>query len=255
MNPSEVARVVFVTGAAKRLGRRIALAFADAGWDVAIHYGSSQAEAERTAFDVVARGRRATTVQADLAAEAQVLAAFDAARGALGPIGCVVNSASRFEFDRPEDFAYANLQALIAPNLAAPLALARRLHDSIADPGRGVVINLLDQKLQNLNPDFFSYTLTKQALLGATRMMAMAFAPRLRVAAVSPGITLRSGEQTEEGFRAAHAKTPLGRSSTPEDIARAVLFLAESPAITGVNLTVDGGQHLLPLGRDVMYLP
>lgn len=255
MSPPEVARVVFVSGAARRLGRAIALGFADAGWDVAIHYGTSGADATRTAADITGRGRRATTVQADLADEDQVLAAFDAARDTLGPIGCVVNSASRFVFDRPEDFSYATLQSLAGPNLAAPLALARRLYETTDASARAVVVNLLDQKLENLNPDFFSYTLTKQALLGATRMMAMAFAPRVRVAAVSPGITLRSGDQTDEGFRAAHTRTPLGRSSTPDDIARAVRFLAESPAITGVNLIVDGGQHLLPLDRDVMYLP
>jgi NAD(P)-dependent dehydrogenase (short-subunit alcohol dehydrogenase family) len=132
--------------------------------------------------------------------------------------------------------------------------LSRRLHEALGESRCGVVINLLDQKLDNPNPDFFSYTLTKFGLLGATRMMAMAFAPRLRVAGVSPGVTLVSGGQTEAGFAQSHTMTPLGRSSTPEDIVRAVVFLADARAITGVNLLVDGGQHLLPLPRDVMYL-
>ena len=243
-----------VTGAARRLGREIALGLAAAGWDVAVHYGTSADEARATVADIEALGRRAVAVQADLADEAQAAAMFDRAVAGIGPIRCLVNSASRFEFDRPESFGYRTLLEHVGPNLAAPLLLARKLHASLADADQGVVINLLDQKLENLNPDFFSYTLTKAALLAATRMMAQAFAPRLRVAAVSPGITLISGEQSEAGFRRAHRMTPLGRSSTPDDIVAAVLYLARAQAVTGVNLAVDGGQHLLPLSRDVMYL-
>lgn len=249
-----VPRVALVTGAARRLGREVALGLARAGWDVAVHYGRSAQEAQATVDDILATGRRAVAVQAALEDEAAVLSMFEAARRALGPVGCVVNSASRFEFDRPEDFGYAALDAHLRPNLAAPLLLARRLNDSLAQDQCGVVVNLLDQKLENLNPDFFSYTLTKAALAAATRMMAMAFAPRLRVVGVSPGITLVSGDQTETGFERAHRMTPLGASSTPRDIVDAVVFLAQAPAITGVNLVVDGGQHLLPLSRDVMYL-
>jgi NAD(P)-dependent dehydrogenase (short-subunit alcohol dehydrogenase family) len=251
-------RRVLVTGGAQRLGREIALAMARAGWDVAVHYGRSQREALATVADIQAIGRQAVAVQADLADEASVSALFDAARTGLGDLDCVVNNASRFEPDRPETFAYDQLQAHMAPNLAAPLLLARRLYALHAgrtgSPHRGVVVNVLDQKLENLNPDFLSYTLSKAALHSATRMLAMAFAPVLRVVAVSPGITLRSGDQTAEAFEQAHRQTPLGRSSTPGDIADAVVFLANAPAITGVNLTVDGGQHLLPLPRDVMYL-
>ena len=248
------ARTVLVTGAARRIGRAIALGFARSGWDVAVHYGGSADEARQTVAAIHALGRRAVAVQADLSDEARTAAMFDAAREQLGPIGCLVNSASRFEFDRPESFGYRALSEHAGPNLAAPLLLARRLHDSLGADARGVVINLLDQKLENLNPDFFSYTLTKSALLAATRMMAIAFAPRLRVVAVSPGITLVSGDQSAEGFERAHRTTPLGRSSTPDDIVEAVLFLANASAVTGVNLPVDGGQHLLPLPRDVMYL-
>jgi len=249
-----VPRAALVTGAGRRLGRELALGLARAGWDVAIHYGRSAEEAGRTADEIASMGRRACAVHADLADEAATGAMFDEARRALGAIGCVVNSASRFEYDHPASFGYRALEEHFGPNLAAPLLLARRLHESLADPQCGVVVNLLDQKLDNLNPDYFSYTLTKCALLGATRMMAMAFAPKLRVVGVSPGITLASGEQTAEGFARAHRLTPLGRSSTPEDVVRAVVFVAEAPAITGVNLLVDGGQHLLPLERDVMYL-
>lgn len=249
-----VPRVALVTGAARRLGREVALGLARAGWDIAVHYGRSAGDALATVDEILALGQRAVAVQADLADEAATAAMFDAARQALGPIGCLVNNASRFDFDRPEAFGYAALDEHMRPNLAAPLLLARRLHDRLAPGECGVVVNLLDQKLDNLNPDFFSYTLTKAALAAATRMMAMAFAPRVRVVGVSPGITLVSGDQTEAGFERAHRMTPLGASSTPRDIVDAVVFLAQAPAITGVNLLVDGGQHLMPLSRDVMYL-
>ena len=249
-----VPRAALVTGGARRLGRAIALGLARAGWDIALHYGRSADDAAATVREIVALGRRAIAVQADLADEAQTAAMFDAAWQGLGAVGCLVNNASRFEPDRPETAGYASLLAHAGPNLAAPVLLSRRLHEALGESRCGVVINLLDQKLDNPNPDFFSYTLTKFGLLGATRMMAMAFAPRLRVAGVSPGVTLVSGGQTEAGFAQSHTMTPLGRSSTPEDIVRAVVFLADARAITGVNLLVDGGQHLLPLPRDVMYL-
>ena len=248
-------RAALVTGAAKRLGRAIALGLARDGWDVAVHYGHSRDDAQAVVDEIAALGRRAVAVQADLADEAATGAMFDDALRRLGPIGCVVNNASLFAYDRPAEFAYAALDAHVRTNLAAPLLLARRLHASLADGACGVVENLLDQKLGNLNPDFFSYTLSKAGLAAATRMMAMAFAPKLRVVGVSPGITMVSGEQTPEGFARAHRRTPLGASSHPHEIVEAVVFVARARAITGVDLPVDGGQHLLPLSRDVMYLP
>jgi NAD(P)-dependent dehydrogenase (short-subunit alcohol dehydrogenase family) len=253
-DPDRVARAALVTGAARRLGREIALGLARDGWDVAVHFHQSADDASRTAADVRALGRRAALVRADLADEAGVRSMFDAARAALGGIGAVVNSASRFAYDAPATFEPASLAAHVGPNLAAPLLLARLLHESLTEGACGVVVNLLDQKLENLNPDFLSYTLTKAALQAATRALAMAFAPKLRVVGVSPGITLASGNQTREDFERAHRVTPLGRSSTPEDVVQAVLFALRSRAITGTTLVVDGGQHLLPLARDVMYL-
>lgn len=252
-------RTALVTGAAKRLGREIALGLARAGWDVAVHCRQSRDEADRTVAEIRALGRRSRAFEADLADELATLAMFDAAQAALGPITCLVNNASRFEFDRPEDFATASLEQLLRPNLAAPLLLARRLfesleHDAPDDSARGVVVNLLDQKLDHPNPDFFSYTLTKAALLSATRMMALAFAKRLRVNGVSPGATLPSWQQTPESFERANRIALLGRSSSPADIAQAVVYLADAPAVTGVNLIVDGGQHLMQLDRDVIFL-
>lgn len=254
-------RRVLVTGAARRLGREIALGMARAGWDVAVHYGSSAEQAARTVADIEALGRRAVALPADLDDEAAVEALFDAACARLGPLDAVVNNASRFEPDRPETASYAMLARHVGPNLGAPLVLARRLHAlrAAAAPDApaaapAVVVNLLDQKLENPNPDFLAYTLSKAALASATTLLAMAFAPQLRVVAVSPGITLLSGDQTPESFERAHRMTPLGRSSTPADVVDAVVFLASAPAITGINLTVDGGQHLQALPRDVMYL-
>jgi NAD(P)-dependent dehydrogenase (short-subunit alcohol dehydrogenase family) len=253
-DPARVPRAALVTGAAHRLGREIALGLAGAGWDVAVHFHRSAEEAARTASQVRALGRRAALVRADLADDAQVRAMFAAARESLGELGAIVNSASRFAHDSPSSFEPAALVDHVRPNLAAPLLLARLLHESLPADGSGVVVNLLDQKIENLNPDYFSYTLTKAALQAATRMLAMAFAPKLRVVGVSPGITLPSGDQSPADFDRAHRMTPLGRSSTPEDVVQTVLFALDSRAITGTTLVVDGGQHLLALARDVMYL-
>jgi NAD(P)-dependent dehydrogenase (short-subunit alcohol dehydrogenase family) len=139
-------------------------------------------------------------------------------------------------------------------NVAAPVALARALHAMTPDGAQAVVVNLLDQKLFNLNPDYLSYTLSKAALQAATTMLAQALAPTVRVVAVAPGLTMVSGEQTDAGFARAHQATPLGQSSRPDDIVDAVVYLAGARAVTGTTLLVDGGQHLMPLPRDVMFL-
>jgi len=246
-------KVALVTGAGKRLGRVIALALAERGWDIVVHYRHSEDEADMTALDIEARGRRVLTLQCDLADDAAVRALLPRA-AALGRVSCVVNNAALFEQDDASDFSVARLDAHMHANLAAPVLLAQALHDMTPDGAQSVVVNLLDQKLYNLNPDFLSYTLSKAALQTATTMLAQALAPKVRVVGVAPGITLQSGDQTSEGFAKAHKVTPLGRSSTPEDIAGAVCYLAEAGAVTGATLMVDGGQHLTPLPRDVMFL-
>ncbi len=252
---AEIRKVALVTGAAKRIGRTIALALAGRGWDVAVHYRNSEREALDTVSEIEAMGRRAAAVQCDLADEAQARTLLAHAAAALqAPVSCLVNNASLFQQDSAQDFSVALLDAHMRANLAAPLLLTQALYQATPADGRAVAINLLDQKLFNLNPDFLSYTLSKAALHTATTMLAQALAPRLRVVGVAPGITLVSGEQTEDGFAKAHAVTPLGRSSTPEDVAATVCFVAESPAITGTTLLVDGGQHLIPLQRDVMFI-
>jgi NAD(P)-dependent dehydrogenase (short-subunit alcohol dehydrogenase family) len=250
-------KVALVTGAAKRLGRTIALAMAEQGWDIIVHYGRSADEAADTARDIAQLGRQAFTLQCDLSDAVAVAAMISQAVALCGPLRrvcCVVNSAAVFEQDGAADFSPHLLDRHMHTNLTAPILLAQGLHAVIPEGEQGVVINLLDQKLFNLNPDYLSYTLSKAALQAATTMLAQALAPTLRVAGVAPGITLVSGDQSGAGFAKAHTATPLGRSSTPQDIADAVCFVANARAITGTTLIVDGGQHLIPLPRDVMFL-
>jgi NAD(P)-dependent dehydrogenase (short-subunit alcohol dehydrogenase family) len=248
------AGAALVTGAARRIGREIALALARDGWDIAVHYATSRDEAQETVAEIEALGRRAIAVNRDLAVEAGVRSLLAECRHDLGEVSCVVNNASLFDYDSAASFSADALLRLARVNVAAPVLLAQSLHAALGPEDHGVVINLLDQKLWNPNPDFLSYTLSKAALKEATTLLAQAFAPRVRVVGVAPGITLPSGDQTEAGFAAAHAMTPLGRSSRPEDVAAAVVYLARAQAVTGTTLLVDGGQHLLGSTRDVMFL-
>jgi NAD(P)-dependent dehydrogenase (short-subunit alcohol dehydrogenase family) len=258
-------KCVLVTGAAKRVGQAIAIHFAEQGWDVAVHFGQSKTEADETVAAIQKLGSRAMAFQADLASEPEIAALFQAVTMNMGALDCIVNSASQFEYDRasaePELINTAFFQKMMQVNVLAPVLLAQLLYrqqksraaDSLPTGDIPAVIQLLDQKLINLNPDYFSYTLSKGALECASQMMAMDFAPYLRVVGLAPGISLPSGPQSEDGFKAAHTMTPLKRSSTPVDIAKAAVFIAESNAITGTTIYVDGGQHLMPSSRDVMF--
>jgi len=251
---------VLVTGAGQRLGREIALELARHGFDLAIHYRRSADAAAATMVAAQALGATAAAFRADLADEADCSALVPAVVARCGRLDAVVNNASTFEYDDVETFGYAAMQTHWRANTAPAIVLARALHghllgrDAAGDAGSGCVVNLLDQKLWNPNPDYLSYTLSKAALEAATTLLAQALAPRLRVCGVAPGVTLLSGSMTAGEFGHAHAATPLRRSSQPEDIARAVRFLIESPAITGTTLLVDGGQHLLAQPRDVLFL-
>jgi NAD(P)-dependent dehydrogenase (short-subunit alcohol dehydrogenase family) len=254
-----------VTGAAKRLGREIALQFARQGWDVAVHYGRSGQEATQTVAEIQGLGVKAQAFQADLADEAATNNLFNAVSNAFPHLSCLVNSASIFEYDRASSdtpLSGKSLQEHMQVNLTAPILLSQLMFEyqksksnksDVIPTVIPVVIQLLDQKLINLNPDYLSYTLSKAALLSSVELLAMDFAPHLRVVGLAPGISLPSGDQTNDGFSKAHQMTPLGKSSTPTDIAKAAVFLAESSAITGTTLYVDGGQHLLPSTRDVMF--
>jgi len=249
--------VVLVTGSAQRIGLAIAQDLAAHGWDVAVHYRHSAAAAAQAVAGLRAAGARAEAFAADLGDEAACEALVPAVVRAFGRIDAVVNNASAFELDDVASFSTAVMERMWRANTAPAVLLARALHRALQDGGpgaQGVVVNLLDQKLWNPNPDYFSYTLSKAALEAANTMLAQALAPRVRVCGVAPGVTLHSGGMSDAEFEASHRMTPLGRSSTPADVARAVRFLLESPAITGTTLLVDGGQHLQPQARDVMFL-
>jgi len=254
-NPRLATRpVALVTGAGQRIGRVIALDLAAHGWDVAVHYRSSAAAAAQTVAAARAAGARAEAFAADLALEADCEALLPTVAQALGRVDAVVNNASLFEYDDVASFNMATLDRAWRANTAPAVILARALHRLLADDRSGVVVNLLDQKLWNPNPDYFSYTLSKSALEAATTLLAQALAPRVRVCGVAPGVTLLSGDMSGIEFQQSHRMTPLQRSSTPDDVARAVRFLLESPAITGTTLLVDGGQHLQAQSRDVMFI-
>ena len=248
--------VALVTGAARRIGRQIAEELAAAGWDLALHCHRSRTEAEAAAAELTARhGVRAEVFAADLADAQACEALVPAVLLRLGRLDAVVNNASLFEYDDAASFSVGQMERHWRANTAPAVLLARALAEHLAGrDARGSVVNLLDQKLANPNPDYFSYTLSKAALQSATVMLAQALAPRVRVNAVSPGVTLLSGPMTEAEFAFAHGLTPLARSSTPEDIARAVRYLLEAPAVTGHTLLVDGGQHLWGQPRDVLFL-
>lgn len=174
-----------------------------------------------------------------------------------GSVDAVVNSASTFEHDTAATFSFAAMEKHLRSNAGAPIVLAQALHEHLLQRGpeaQGVVVNLLDQKLWNQNPDFLSYTLSKAALEAANTVLAMALAPRLRVVGVAPGLTLTSHLLTDERFEALHKLSPLGRSSTPADVASAVRFALDNPSITGTTLLVDGGQHLMKFERDFSLL-
>lgn len=243
-----MARTVVVTGAAKRIGAAIARRLAADEWRVAVHYGSSQAEAEAVAGAI--GGIALSGELADPATPDRLIAAARARFGT--PVAALVNSASVFEFDSVREFDPALLARLMQVNLAAPIALARALAGQL-DLEDGAVVNLLDQKVGNLNPDFLSYTCTKLALAGATEMLAQALAPRVRVNAVSPGLTLASGDQSDGEFARVAGANLLQRPVGAEAIADAVAWLLDARGVTGQNVFVDNGQRFLKRDGDVMF--
>ena len=245
--------IALVTGAARRIGRAIALGLARAGWDVAIHFHRSEVDAESLRAEIVALGRCAITVRADLANVAEVEALIRRCVDQLGAPTALINNASEFSFDEISTLTAAHWDAIHAANLRAPILLSRDFAKHLPAGVEGNIINLLDQKIANLNPDFFSYTISKAGLDAATHTLAMALAPRIRVNAVAPGLTLVSGDQTPENFTQAHRMTPLGRAGKLDDIVAAVLFLLNTQSVTGQTIFIDGGQRLMPLDRDVMY--
>ena len=251
MSSPTPAPVVLVTGAAKRLGREIALALAAGGWRVAVHFRSSEQQAIETVAACARIQGDSDMFDADLGDEMAVKTLLPRVIARFGQIDAVVNSASTFEEDHTANFSFAALEKHIRSNTGAPILLAQALHVHVKNRNAtGAVVNLLDQKLWNQNPDFLSYTLSKAALEAANTMLAMALAPRVRVVGVAPGLTLTSHMLSDAQFEALHKLSPLGRSSTPADVASTVKFALENQSITGTTLLVDGGQHLMKFERD-----
>ncbi len=259
MSSSAPVRTVLVTGSAKRLGREIALTLAAAGWQVAVHYRGSTEDAIKTVADCAQLAGSAAAFDADLSDEAVVRALLPRVVQHFGQADAVVNCAALFEHDSAASFSFAAMDEHMRCNTGAAILLAQALHAHVQEraagknmtaAGSGVVVNLLDQKLWNQNPDFLSYTLSKAALEAANTMLAMALAPLVRVVGVAPGLTLASPMLTPDRFAALHQLSPLGRSSTSQDVACAVKFALENGSITGTTLLVDGGQHLMRFERD-----
>ncbi len=257
-------RTALVTGAARRLGRDIALTLAEQGWNVAIHYRHSADDASKTEADCSIKSCAEGifhSFSADLADEGQVRQLWAQVVAHFGTVDAVVNSASTFEHDDAASFGYAALDKHLHANTAAAIVLAQCLHaHRLSSPPAtheppAVVVNLLDQKLWNPNPDFFSYTLSKAALEAANTLLAQALAPQVRVVGVAPGLTLTSHLLSDDQFQALHRLSPLGRSSTPEDVAATVAFALSNRSITGTTLLVDGGQHLMKFERDFSLMP
>ncbi|MCU0827132.1 MAG: SDR family oxidoreductase [Tabrizicola sp.] len=242
-----------VTGAGKRLGRAMALYLAGRGHDLAVHYSASADEAEAVAAEIRAMGRRAQTFKADLLVEDETQGLIAAVTAALGPLTVLVNNASIFEYDRIDTATRQSWDRHIESNLRAPYVLtqgfARQCPPAATDENgeplaQGLVINMIDQRILKLTPEFSTYTIAKMGLWALTRTAAQGLAPNVRVNAIGPGPTLQGSRQSAQHFANQRASTVLGRGANPQDITAALRFFLDSPAVTGQFLAVDGGQHL-----------
>ncbi|NDH62171.1 MAG: SDR family oxidoreductase [Alphaproteobacteria bacterium] len=242
-----------ITGAGLRIGRAIALALAADGYFVFVHYNRSAAGAHATVASIAAAGGRAKAVRADLASARQAAALVGKCKARGVRLTCLVNNASLFKLDRAPTATAVDFDRHMAINLRAPMLLSQALARQLPPEETGVIVNVLDQKLFNLNPDFLTYTLSKVGLGGLTTLLAQSFAPRLRVAGIAPGLTLRSGSQTDARFAAQHAANPLGVGVITDDLVRAVRFILATPSYTGDTIVVDGGEHLTGRPRDIAF--
>jgi len=237
-------RAALVTGAAKRIGRAIALDLAARGWAVAVHYDRSGEAAETLVREIAEAGGSAVALRTDLAREAETAGLIGRAVEALGPLGCLVNNAACFERDEIDSATRESWDRHLEPNLRAPLVLAQGFAAALPPERCGVIINLLDERVWNLTPHFLSYTVSKSALWTLTRTLALALAPRIRVNGIGPGPAVPSARQSEAQFARQCAAVPLGRGTKPEEICQAVQFLLAAGAVTGQMIALDGGQHL-----------
>ncbi|MGH6967957.1 MAG: SDR family oxidoreductase [Stellaceae bacterium] len=237
-------RSALITGGARRIGRAIALALAAQGWDVAVHYGGSRDDAENLAAEIRQRGRRAGALAADLTRESEVTTLVSRAVEAVGPLTLLINNAAIFERDDALSATRASWDRHLETNLRAPFVLMQGFARQLPAEAEGSVVNILDERVWNLTPYFVSYTVSKAALWTLTQTMALALAPRIRVNGIGPGPSLPSPRQSDDQFRQQVDLLPLRRRTTPDEIARAVMFILELPAMTGQMIALDGGQHL-----------
>lgn len=248
---------VLVTGGAHRLGAEIVRQFAAAGWRVWCHYQRSASSAQALQAELRDQGARVELLQADLAQSSDVQGMVAHITQSHGPLDCLVNNASLFEPDTGPGMDLNGLRQQLEVNLIAPLALASLMAQPSAGnapAGQRSVIHILDQKVFNLNPDYFSYTVSKLALERSVALQAQALAPAVRVCGVAPGLMFLSGPQTQDNFDRASRVNLLRQPIDPAQVAATCLFLAQNPCITGTTVCVDNGQHLVPLERDVMFL-
>ena len=241
-------RTAIVTGGARRIGAELVRALAADGWHVLIHYNRSSAEAEALAAEL----GNAATVQAELG-DPQAAERIMKGLTGLPPARLLVNNASRFVLDGATDFSTQSWDSHFDINLRAPALLSQAFAAGLGARS-GLIVNLLDAKLASLNPDFFTYTLSKIGLAGLTELTARAFAPRIRVCGIAPSVTMVSGPQSRENFAKVHALNALGRGVEVEEIVGALRFIVATPTLTGQTLTLDGGQRFLSLARDVQFL-
>jgi NAD(P)-dependent dehydrogenase (short-subunit alcohol dehydrogenase family) len=239
-----VPRTALVTGAGQRIGRALALSLAQAGFAVAVHYHRSRAAAEAVVATIRAAGGDAAALAADLADENAARGLLREAACALGPVGVLVNNAGIFGDDTVETATRESWDTHLAINLRAPFVLIQEFSRRLPAEAGGVVVNLLDQRVWSLTPNFVSYTLSKAGLWTLTQTMAMALAPRIRVNGIGPGPALPNARQSLEQFLRQCARMPLGRGTSPDEITAALRFILEAPAMTGQMIALDGGEHL-----------
>ena len=239
-----MSKSVLITGASQRIGRAIALSFAKADWDIALHFHTSLDAAETTTAELEALGARVALLKADLSEPAAVSELLSKASAEIGPLLCLVNNAARFEVDNIFDLTADSFDSHLKSNLLAPALLSQSFFKQLPDNLQGNIVNIIDQRVFNLRPEFLSYTLSKTGLWTLTQTTAMAMAPKVRVNAIGPGPTLANTRQSTAQFKQQQQSVPLGYGPSPEEIARTVHFILESPSMTGEFIALDGGQHL-----------
>lgn len=245
-------KTVMITGAAQRIGRAIALDFADKGWSIALHCHTSIEEAGKLAKSLDEKGCKAIVVQCDLSQTHAAEKIFSQTADQLGPISCLINNASVFEPDDINSVSAEGWALHLDVNLKAPVFLAQSFSRQLAANTDGNIINLIDQRVWKLNPQFLSYTTSKAALWTLTRTLAQALAPHIRVNAIGPGPALPNERQRLEDFEKQISATLLNRGTSPEEICRTIQFILETPAMTGQMIALDGGQHLAWRTPDVV---